>query len=1073
MVVAACLAMSLAACGGTGGGSGDAGGELGATSSACMMKPCLAGYGNNAPTYTKGSLIQPNVPVNNGAKVKTWTITGQLPPGLAIDLAATGTISGTPTAVTPPTTVTVTGSNLAGSSSVSLTITVNDVPPSALVYSSNPSVYTKDVTITPNTPNVSGGAATAWSITPPLPAGLSLDAGSGVISGTPTAVTATNAYAVTASNSGGSTTAAIAITVNDGRPVVAYPVTQATYVLETAITPNVPTNSGGPATSWAVTPAFPAGLAIDPTTGVISGTPTAVSATAVYTVTASNSGGNGTALLSIAVNPPALTIVSQPTNPTPKLGERAAYTVAASGYGRLSYQWYRDGSPITGQVAPSYQTPVTTMADAGALFTVQVSDTFGQVVTSNAVSLTFSDVARFAFVANQGQYYGTVSTYALDPVNGRLRLAAMSAAVTGAKFVSVAAGAAGSALYAADFTGSIAQFSVGSGGVLGPMNPRAVSGGGSVNAVAVHPVTGVAYDTVMQGTVGQYAIAPTSGALSPLTPPKVAAGAFPHDITLLPSGTFAYVANLDGDSWGPGSVGQYAVAVNGALTPITAGTVSGPAAPRSLTSDPAGSYLYVTSGDNNIFQYTVDRTSGALIPMSPARVATGANPFSVVVHPSGSFAYAANKDGASVSQYRVGSAGGLTPLSPATVATGTSPWAVVVDPSGRFAYTVNNVDNTVSQYAVASGGTLSPLSPPTLQAPIVPAGGPDAYLATRPMTVVGGGPAIPVPRYAYVANLFDGTVSQYTFGGDGGMAPQAHQTVQAGTEPSSVAVDPAGRYVYVTNLEGNDVSQFTVGADGTLSPMATPRVAAGANPFTAVVDPSGRYVYVANSGDGTLSQYAIGADGSLTSLGTPATAGPQPYQVAVDPSGRYAYATSYQQPGTVWQYRIQGNGVLSPMSPASITVAAYPLGMAIDPSGQHLYVVNSGSGTVSQLAIASGSGLLSSLATAVATGKSPCAIAVHPSGSFAYVANSGDASVSMYGISAGGVLSSLGTVPAQVAPYAVQVDPSGKYVYAVAYEGQVVSQYGVNADGTLTPLASPTVATGGGPASLGIVGGWR
>lgn len=90
--------------------------------------------------------------------------------------------------------------------------------PSALSYSSNPATYTKDTPITNNTPTSSGGAVVSYSVSPALPAGLTLNTSSGIISGTPTTLAAAANYTITATNTGGSTTASVSITVNDIAP---------------------------------------------------------------------------------------------------------------------------------------------------------------------------------------------------------------------------------------------------------------------------------------------------------------------------------------------------------------------------------------------------------------------------------------------------------------------------------------------------------------------------------------------------------------------------------------------------------------------------------------------------------------------------------------------------------------------------------------------------------------------------------------------------------------------------------------------------------------------------------------
>ena len=83
--------------------------------------------------------------------------------------------------------------------------------PSNLSYTT-PNTFIKNIAITNLNPTVTGFVS-SYSVSPALPAGLSLNTTTGVISGTPTIATATADYTVTASNSVGSTTFDISITV--------------------------------------------------------------------------------------------------------------------------------------------------------------------------------------------------------------------------------------------------------------------------------------------------------------------------------------------------------------------------------------------------------------------------------------------------------------------------------------------------------------------------------------------------------------------------------------------------------------------------------------------------------------------------------------------------------------------------------------------------------------------------------------------------------------------------------------------------------------------------------------------
>ena len=178
--------------------------------------------------------------------------------------------------ISATTTYTVTATNTGGSATTTVDITVNDVAPYALFYAGSPYTFTKNSAISPITPTSLGGSVVTWSVAPALPNGLTIDSSTGTISGTPTTITSSSTYVITAVNSGGSDTVSIVIQVNDIIPSISYSGTPFTLTKDTTMSPAAPTNTGGTVVSWSVTPGLPAGLTLSTTTGVITGTPTAV-----------------------------------------------------------------------------------------------------------------------------------------------------------------------------------------------------------------------------------------------------------------------------------------------------------------------------------------------------------------------------------------------------------------------------------------------------------------------------------------------------------------------------------------------------------------------------------------------------------------------------------------------------------------------------------------------------------------------------------------------------------------------------------------------------------------------------
>ncbi len=155
----------------------------------------------------------------------------------------------------------------------------------------------------PYPPSVSG-TVTGYSVSPALPAGLTLDPISGVISGTPVAASS-GTYTVTASNGTGAATAALTLVIHGPPTGLAYtgPITG---TVGAALMPLVPTFSGD-ADGFSVSPPLPAGLMLDPATGIVSGTPTSARLPLVYTVAASSSvygGDPANFQLLLTVDPP-------------------------------------------------------------------------------------------------------------------------------------------------------------------------------------------------------------------------------------------------------------------------------------------------------------------------------------------------------------------------------------------------------------------------------------------------------------------------------------------------------------------------------------------------------------------------------------------------------------------------------------------------------------------------------------------------------------------------------------------------------------------------------------------------
>ncbi len=318
----------------------------------------------------------PSLTVTGGTAPYVFAIaSGSLPAGLTLN-TATGAITGTPTAagtfslkVTDADGVVVT---------VSCPYTIVSAP--VLSCSAFSGEVSQPITSAP--PTVTGGTAPfTYSVASgSIPAGLSLNTSTGVISGTPTAsgsftIKVTDANGVSATGTCPfSVAAAPSITcaaTNTGTQGVAF---------------NGPalTVTGGIAPyTFSIGGTLPAGLTLNTSTGAVTGTPTA---TGTFTIVATDSKGASTSSCLVNINPPA--------NVNPTISAKCASTTAQAGvpYSSSIAVTGGSGSYTFAVIAGSLPSGLTLNTSTGAItgtpnmagtagFSIQVTDTVSKATT--------------------------------------------------------------------------------------------------------------------------------------------------------------------------------------------------------------------------------------------------------------------------------------------------------------------------------------------------------------------------------------------------------------------------------------------------------------------------------------------------------------------------------------------------------------------------------------------------------------------------------------------------------------------------------------------------------------------
>ena len=239
--------------------------------------PPVAISTTSLPGGTVGQAYSQTLTATGGTPPFSWTLdSGSLPAGLTLN-ASTGAVTGTPTSAgTESFTARVTDS-LSQTDTQALSIEVAPAPPPPVTVSTTSlpggtvgQAYSETLAATGGTPPFT------WTLdSGSLPAGLTLNASTGAVTGTPTSA-GTESFTARVTDSLSQTdTQALSIEVAPPPQPTVLTTSLPGGNVGSAYGATLQAGGGTPPYTWSLDPGpLPPGLALDPATGTISGTPT-------------------------------------------------------------------------------------------------------------------------------------------------------------------------------------------------------------------------------------------------------------------------------------------------------------------------------------------------------------------------------------------------------------------------------------------------------------------------------------------------------------------------------------------------------------------------------------------------------------------------------------------------------------------------------------------------------------------------------------------------------------------------------------------------------------------------------